>query len=136
MKVTGTLTDSYQVLFDIDGFPYTVDRSIEDGGKNTGTTPHGMLLGSIAGCKIIVAKSYLDHNDIPYETIDIEATSTITGEKRNERIEIMIEIVVSGATMTEKDIRFMTRIVDKGCTMANILTASDENKVTTTITTK
>lgn len=48
----------------------------------------------------------------------------------------MIEIVVSGATMTEKDIRFMTRIVDKGCTMANILTASDENKVTTTITTK
>lgn len=62
MKATGTLTDSYQVSFDIDGFPYTVDRSIEDGGKNTGTTPHGMLLGSIAGCKIIVAKSYLDHN--------------------------------------------------------------------------
>lgn len=136
MKATGTLTDSYQVSFDIDGFPYTVDRSIEDGGKNTGTTPHGMLLGSIAGCKIIVAKSYLDHNDIPYETIDIEATSTITGKKRNERIEIIINIVVSGAKMTEKDIRFMTRIVDKGCTMANILTASDENKVTTTITTK
>lgn len=136
MKATGTLTDSYQVSFDIDGFPYTVDRSIEDGGKNTGTTPHGMLLGSIAGCKIIVAKSYLDHNDIPYETIDIEATSTITGKKRNERIEIIINIVVSGAKMTEKHIRFMTRIVDKGCTMANILTASDENKVTTTITTK
>lgn len=136
MKATGTLTDSYQVSFDIDGFPYTVDRSIEDGGKNTGTTPHGMLLGSIAGCKIIVAKSYLDHNDIPYETIDIEATSTITGKKRNERIEIIINIVVSGAKMTEKDIRFMTRIVDKGCTMANILTASDENKVITTITTK
>ena len=39
MKSTGTLTDSYQVTFDIDGFPYIVDRSIEDGGKNTGTSP-------------------------------------------------------------------------------------------------
>lgn len=136
MKTTGTLTDSYQVAFDIDGFPYTVDRSIEDGGKNTGTSPHGMLLGSIASCKIIVAKSYLDHNEIAYEKVDVEAISTIMGKKRNERINIEVEIIVTGAEMTEKDIRFMTRIVDKGCTMANILTASDENKVTTTITAK
>lgn len=136
MKATGTLTDSYQVTFDIDGFPYIVDRSIEDGGKNTGTSPHGMLLGSIASCKIIVAKSYLDHNELAYEKVEVEATSTIMGKKQNERINIEVEIIVTGAEMTEKDIRFMTKIVDKGCTMANILTASDENKVTTTITAK
>lgn len=136
MKATGTLTDSYQIAFDIDGFSYIVDRSIEDGGKDTGTSPHGMLLGSIASCKIIVAKSYLDHNEIAYQKVDVEATSSITGKKRNERIEIEIKIIVTGAEMTEKDIRFMTRIVDKGCTMANIITASSENTVTTTITVK
>lgn len=136
MKATGTLTDSYQVALNIDDFPYTVDRSLEDGGKNTGTSPHGMLLGSIASCKIIVAKSYLDHNEMAYEKVDVEATSTITGKKRSERIEIEVVIIVAGADMTEKDIRFMKRIVDKGCTMANILTASDENKVSTTIIVK
>lgn len=136
MKATGTLTDSYQIAFDIDGFSYIVDRSIEDGGKDTGTSPHGMLLGSIASCKIIVAKSYLDHNEIAYQKVDVEATSSITGKKRNKRIEIEIKIIVTGAEMTEKDIRFMTRIVDKGCTMANIITASSENTVTTTITVK
>ena len=108
MKATGTLTDSYQVAFDIDGFPYIVDRSIDDGGKNTGTSPHGMLLGSIASCKIIVAKSYLDHNEIAFEKVDVEATSTIIGNKRNERINIEVEIIVTGAEMTEKDVRFMT----------------------------
>lgn len=136
MKATGTLTDSYQIAFDIDGFSYIVDRSIEDGGKDTGTSPHGMFLGSIASCKIIVAKSYLDHNEIAYQKVDVEATSSITGKKRNERIEIEIKIIVTGTEMTEKDIRFMTRIVDKGCTMANIITASSENTVTTTITVK
>lgn len=134
MKAQGTLTDSYQITFDIDGFPYIVDRSIQDGGKNTGTTPHGMLFGSIASCKIIVAKSYLDHNHIAYEDVEVIANSHITGSKRKERIEIDIEIIVTGARMSEKDIRFMTRIVEKGCTMANILTASDENKVTTKVT--
>lgn len=136
MNAKGTLTDSYQISFDIDGFPYTVDRAIEDGGKNTGTSPHGMLLGSIASCKIIVAKSYLDHHAITYEKVDVEADSTITGKSRNERIAIEVKIIVSGAEMTEKDIRFMTRIVDKGCTMANILTAGGENTVTTTIVVK
>lgn len=136
MNAKGTLTDSYQISFDIDGFPYTVDRAIEDGGKNMGTSPHGMLLGSIASCKIIVAKSYLDHHAIAYEKVDVEADSTITGKSRNERIAIEVKIIVSGAEMTEKDIRFMTRIVDKGCTMANILTAGGENTVTTTIVVK
>ena len=33
------------------------------------------------------------------------------------------------AELTEKEHDFMTRIVDRGCTMANILTAGGENKV-------
>ena len=133
MKAKGTLTDSYQINLDIDGHSYIVDRSIQNGGKDSGTSPHGMLLGSIASCKIIIAKSYLDHNDITYNKVDVKGTSNIIGKKRSERVEMEIEIIVYGAEMTDKDIRYMGRIVDKGCTMANILTASDENKVTTKI---
>lgn len=136
MIAIGSLNDSFQVTIDIDGFPYTVDRSIEDGGKNTGTSPHGMLLGSIADCKIIVAKSYLDHNKITFEKLNVNETSKITEKKRAERIEIELDIIVIGAEMSKKDICFMTRIVEKGCTMANIVTASAEYKITTTITTE
>lgn len=133
MYAEGFLTDSHQVSLSIDGFDYVVDRSIEQGGKNEGTSPHGFLLGSILSCKGIVAKSYLDHNQLPYEKLVIKAKSQIKGKTRQETIHIDIEITVHGAQLSEKDIRYMTRIVDKGCTMANILTAGDANTVTTTI---
>lgn len=133
MHAEGFLTDAHQVSLNIDGFDYIIDRSLEKGGKNEGTSPHGFLLGSILGCKTIVAKSYLDHNRLPYERLDVQADSQIKGEPRQETIDIAVEIIVYGAQLTEKDIRYMTRIVEKGCTMANILTAGGENTVTTTI---
>lgn len=134
MHAKGFLTDSYQVSLDIDGFNYVIDRTLEKGGRNEGTSPHGFLLGSIAGCKGIVAKSYLDHNKLAYEKIDVQADSQIKGHPRQETIEINVLITVYGANLTEKDIRYMTTIVKKGCTMANILTAGGENTITVSIT--
>ena len=136
MYTEGFLTDSHQVHLEIDGFPYTVARSLEDGGKNEGPSPHGFLLGSIASCKMIVAKSYLDHNNIAYEKIDVQANSKIKGPKRSETIAIEVKLVVLGANLDEKQLRYMQRIVDKGCTMANILTSGGENTVDTIIETQ
>lgn len=129
MLVTGYLTDSYQIKLDVEGFEYIVDRSIEKGGENTGTSPFGMLLSSIAGCKLMVARGYLEHNEIPFERLEIETDGNITGSSRRETVEISVKITVIGAELTEKEHNFMTRIVDRGCTMANILTAGGENKV-------
>lgn len=133
MKISGQLVNSYQVKLDIDGFEYLSDQSEEKGGTNTGTTPHGFLLSSIASCKIMVAKGYLDHNNLPYERVEMTGNSKILGIKRNESIEINIHLKVFGAHLDEKELGYMTRIVDKGCTMANILTAGEKNKVSTTI---
>lgn len=135
MFAKGTLTNSYQVELNIDDFDYTIDRSTALGGENTGTSPHGFLLGSIASCKAMVAKGYLDHNNIAYNRVEVEAESGILGKKRNETIEITVNLQVFGAHLDEKQIGFMTRIVDNGCTMANILTAGGQNKVNTIITT-
>lgn len=134
MKIAGQLTDSYQVKLNIDDFEYLSDRTEGKGGTNTGTSPHGFLLGSIASCKMMVAKGYLDHNKILYDRVEIEAESEIKGSKRKETIEIDVHIQVFGAQLDEKQLSFMTRIVDKGCTMANILTAGGKNKVTASIT--
>lgn len=134
MKITGQLTDSYQVKLTIDDFEYISDRTEEKGGTNTGTSPHGFLLSSIASCKMMVAKGYLEHNHIPYDRVEIEAESEIQGAKRNETIEIDVYIKVFGANLDDKQLGFMSRIVDKSCIMANILTAGGENKVTATVT--
>lgn len=134
MKAKGFLTDTYQVSLNVDDFNYTIDRTVEKGGKDEGTSPHGFLLGSIAGCKIIVAKSYLDHNNLPYEKIEVDAESTIHGSKKKETIDITVNLHVIGATLDEKELGYMSRIVQGGCTMANILTAGGKNTVTTKIT--
>lgn len=133
MEAKGFLTDSYRVSLDIEGFDYVVDQSEERGGENTGVPPHGMMLGSVAACKLQVAKGYLDYNKIAYKKVDVEASSKLNGPKRHETIEIDVLIKVHGANLNEKDIKNMTIIVENGCTMANVLTAGGENTVTTTV---
>ena len=113
MIVQGALTESYKSTLDVDGFEYTADRSIEKGGENSGTSPHGLLAASVASCKLMVARGYMDHNEISFSRIDIK---------------------VDSATMEEKEISFLGRIVERGCTMANILTAGGQNIITTTVT--
>lgn len=133
MKVTGHLTDSYQIKMNINGYPYIADQSVEKGGEGSGISPHGYLLGSIASCKLMVAKGYLAHNNISYDRVEITGNSEIKGMKRRETIDIDVHITVYGGNLDAKQLDFMTRIVDKGCTMANILTAGGENNVTATV---
>lgn len=134
MIVQGSLTDSYKSTLDVDGFEYHADRSIEKGGENSGTSPHGLLAASVASCKLMVAKGYMDHNELSFSRIDITVDSKVTGSKRNETVEMDVQLTVRGATMEEKEISFLGRIVERGCTMANILTAGGKNIITTTVT--
>lgn len=129
MLIKGYLTDSYKINLDVEGYDYVVDKSVEQGGQASGTSPYGMLLSSIAGCKLMVAKGYLDHNEISFERLEIETDGNITGSPRRETVEIDVKITVFGAELSEKEHNHLTRIVDRGCTMANILTAGGENKV-------
>lgn len=129
MLVRGSLTDSYQTTLDVDGFEYIADRSVERGGEDTGTSPHGLLVASVAACKTMVAKGYLDHNNRSFEKIEVEADSQINGLPRNETIAITVQLNIIGAELSEKEFGYLTRIVENGCTMANILTAGGKNTV-------
>lgn len=129
MLVRGFLNNSYQTKLDVDGFEYIADRSVEKGGENRGTSPHGLLVSSVAACKTMVAKGYLNHNKLPFEKIEVEAESEINGRPRNEIIAITVNLKIIGAELNEKEFDYLTRIVEKGCTMANILTAGGKNTV-------
>jgi uncharacterized OsmC-like protein len=133
MQLEGFLTDTYQIQMNIDGHEYIADRELERNGKNEGTSPHGLLLGSVAACKGMVARGYLDKNNHSFDRIEIKGESKIQGKPRQETIDIEVELKIFDADLNDKDLRFLNRIVEKGCTMANILTAGGENKVSVNI---
>lgn len=133
MKLQGIMKDTYKTDLTVDGFDYVMDRSLDKGGEDTGTSPHGFLLSSIAGCKVMVAKGYLDHNKLSYDEIKVEAESDIQGLRGNETIDIVVNLHIVGANLSEKEESHLNRIVERGCTMANILTAGGKNNVTANI---
>ena len=133
MKLKGYLTDSAKTHLAIEGFEYVADRPVADGGENTGMSPHGYLLASIAGCKMMVAESYLRANGHAFEKVEAEAESELQGARRNETIDIVVQMRVHGADLTETNERHLNQIVESACPMGNLLTAGGKNTVTTHI---
>ncbi len=73
MKLTGYLTETAQTNMNVVGFDYVADRPVADGGENSGMSPHGYLLASIAGCKMMVAESFLRINGHSFGKVEVEA---------------------------------------------------------------
>ncbi len=134
MKMTGFLGDTAKTYMNIDGFEYVADRPLEKRGENSGTSPHGFLLGSIAGCKVMVAEGFLNARGTKFEKIEVDAESQMHGGRRKETVDIVVNLRVIGAELTEKDVKHLNQYVEGACPMANILTAGGKNTVTTNIT--
>lgn len=77
MKLEGYLTETAKTVLNVEGFEYVADRPVADGGKNFGMSPHGYLLASIAGCKAMVAESFLRANGHVFERVDVAAESDL-----------------------------------------------------------
>ncbi len=133
MKLTGYVGETSKTYMTIDGFDYVADRSKDKGGEDSGTSPHGFLLGSIAACKMMVAESFLRANELDFEKIEVDAESEMHGGRRNETIDIVVNMRVIDAKLTEKDKKHLNQFVDGACSMANILTAGGKNSVKTNI---
>lgn len=133
MKLEGYLTKTAKTILNVDGFEYIADRPLADGGENTGMSPHGYLLASIAGCKVMVAESYLRANSHSFKRVEVEAESDLQGRRREETIDIVVDLRVVGAELSDVDIRHLTQFVDSACPMGNLLTAGGKNTVTTHI---
>ena len=133
MKLTGYLTATAKTKMNVEGFDYVADRPVADGGENSGMSPHGYLLASIAGCKMMVAESYLRANGHSFEKVEVEAESDLQGRRREERIDIVVDMRIIGAELNEADERHLKQFVDGACPMANLLTASGSNTVKTEI---
>lgn len=133
MKVEGVLSGSARTVLDVEGFEYVADRPVADGGEDMGMSPHGFLLASVAGCKAMVAESFLRGNGHAFERVEVAAESDLRGRRREETIDIVVDLRIVGAKLGETAERHLGQFVDGACTMANLLTAGGTNTVTTRI---
>lgn len=133
MKLEGYLTDTAKTHLNVEGFDYVADRPVAEGGENTGMSPHGYLLASIAGCKVMVAESYLRANGHVFKKVEVAAESDLRGRRREETIDIAVDMRVVGAELSEANVRHLNQFVESACPMGNLLTAGGKNTVTTNI---
>jgi len=135
MKVTATLTDSYQVKALAGTHEYLIDQPEERGGKGTGASPGAVLAAAVAGCKAMVAKGYLDARKITYDRIDTTIEYEFKGPSTKSALEMTIYVDVIGANVDDKQLQQLQKIVTIGCPVANVL-KNDQNKIETVVQVK
>lgn len=135
MKVTAVLTDSYQVKAMASGHEYWIDQPEEKGGKGTGASPGAVLAAAVAGCKAMVAKGYLDARNISYDRVDTTVDYEFKGPSTKAVLEMTIYVDVIGASVDDKQLQQLQKIVTIGCPVANVL-KNEQNKIETVVKVK
>lgn len=121
MKITATLTDSYKVDTQIDNHSYTLDRTAAFGGTDAGSSPVELMMTSLLGCKIMVAKGFLDTRDFKFEKIEADIEYESGGTNLYPTLEGTVTIKIIGGDLDEKSQTQIHRIIDTGCPVANLL---------------
>ena len=131
MKINATLEDRFKTEIQIGKHSYILDREETVGGTDAGTSPTNLLMASVLGCKVMVAKAFLDARDLTFDKIETDIDFDITGPNMHPSAEGVVTIKVIGATLDDKTQQQLHRIVETGCPVHNLL---DPEK--TTIETK
>ncbi len=54
------------------GHTVVADEPLDEGGLDTGPTPHEMLCGALAGCTLITMRMYADRKGWPVRTLSVD----------------------------------------------------------------
>lgn len=71
MKVHGQLLENLKVKIQADGHELLADEPREAGGHDAGPNPYGLLLSSLAACKVITAQMYARRKEWPLTGISV-----------------------------------------------------------------
>lgn len=71
MKVKASSLRNLQVEIDAEGHRLLADEPKEAGGDDAGPDPYGLLLSSLAACKIITVHMYARRKEWPLEAVNL-----------------------------------------------------------------
>lgn len=72
--VTASLVQNYQVRIQSGSHVIIADEPIDHNGTDLGTDPYGLLMSSLAACKVMTVKMYAARKEWPLEGMDIKVT--------------------------------------------------------------
>lgn len=72
LKLTGKTTEKYQVQLSVNNHTIISDANAVDGGDGAAASPKDFFLSSVASCKLMTMKMYVDRKGWEIEDISIE----------------------------------------------------------------
>lgn len=95
------------LAFDVElqGHRFVVDADPQFGGKNRGPRPKALLLSGLAGCTGMDVASLLGKMRVSFDTFQVEAQSTSTGEHPKVFREILLRYVFTGSELDREKIQ-------------------------------
>lgn len=110
--------EAYKIVGSADGHEYKLDKG------ETGTNPFKISLISLAGCNLMVARSYLDLRKMNDVYLEVEITSSDVKETK-EDISGVIDILLKVDTeLTEEQKVAMVDFIDQHCTIKKFMKKS------------
>lgn len=58
-KIEAVIEKNFSIDLKVDGHGYTVDKPVDFGGSDLGTSPVGYLYAALIGCKLMVCRAYM-----------------------------------------------------------------------------
>ncbi len=75
MKVKAKSLQNLQVEIEADGHRLIGDEPVEAGGDDAGPDPYGLLLSSLAACKVITVHMYARRKEWPLEAVSLSLST-------------------------------------------------------------
>ena len=136
MHVTAHSLQNLQVEIQAGNHLLLADEPLNDGGEDMGPSPYGLLLSSLAACKVMTVHLYARRKQWPVETVTIRLEHNKIFAKEcedcesppNSKIDLIETEISFTGDLDEEQIARLTEIADR-CPVHRTLTS--ETKIRT-----
>lgn len=119
-------SEKYVVTATADGHDYTLDYiSKNPNQQSEGTSPTGLLLNALAGCKLMTARSYFSRKKMNVDDIEIKITGDFnyTNEGWKLKADAVLLVDTSLNSSQEKE---LIQFIERFCTVSGVLATGNE----------
>ncbi|MDK7049554.1 OsmC family protein [Aerococcus sanguinicola] len=131
MHVQAEVLENLHLKLSVDGHDYELDHDLPDSDyQPQATSPAGALLIGLAGCKLMLAQSYLRSRKLEGVTVSLDLEANLgRDDQKHRNLQADVKLNIDG-DLTDKQRKNLQRYVDSQCAVEQII-LSDSNRIQT-----